>query len=69
MGLNIKTRRISSSDAVEGLKKIFYDLQAPEPEGFHDRWNWMGAGFYLDILDSEIKRLEEYEAMYKGLCK
>lgn len=54
------TRRepVTAAMAIAGLCDIFDRLQAPEPEGFHDRWDWMEADFCLEVLRVTIEDLE-----------
>lgn len=49
----IKINLVTWQDAVAGLERIFADLRSPDR--FHDQWDWMKAGFYLNILKAEIE--------------
>jgi hypothetical protein len=48
MGIIIR-KVVTPQMAIDGLRKIFSDLQDPDT-GFHDNWDWMSAGFFVEVL-------------------
>lgn len=55
--MGIKIIPVDDNDAIAGLNRIFDDLQTR----FHDEWDWMNAGFYVEILRCTIEDLREQQ--------
>lgn len=56
--MGIKIIPVDDNDAIAGLNRIFDDLQTR----FHDEWDWMNAGFYVEILRCTIEDLREQQS-------
>lgn len=54
----IEVKIIKAEEAIKGLREIFRELQDFET-GFHDRWDWIHAEFFVDVLEAEIQYLNQ----------
>jgi hypothetical protein len=55
MPIPIRVRHITWRQAAQELEEIHGEVQ----RDFHDKWNWLHAGFCLEVLKTELERLEK----------